>query len=144
MHYYHHHCMSREGSIVATVNNLFGRKWEVFASYKHGTDSNTLPSMANAVRNEQYTGAMALSTIADEIMLDDSISCVVYSNDGSSQGVTGTYVVLSLTVDGVQRSLSTFGIFIETRGSLKELNITTFAIFAAASCGHRYRTSEIL
>ena len=37
--------------------------------------------MTNAVRTEQYIEAMELATILDEIMLDDSVSFVVYSND---------------------------------------------------------------
>ena len=75
-------------------------------------------------------------------MLDDSVSCVAYSNDESSQSFTGSHVVQSLTVNGVQRSLPTFGIFMETRDSLKELTIATLDILAA-SCGHRYSTLEI-
>ena len=98
---------------------LFGQKSEVFASDKDGNDNNTPPSMTNAVRLEQYFGAMALSTVFDQVMLDDSASCVVYSNYGSSQSVTGSYVVQPLTVNGVQRSLATFSILKETRYSLK-------------------------
>ena len=45
------------------------------------------------IRTEQYIEAMALSLIVVETMLDDSVSCVVYSNEGSSQSVTGSYVV---------------------------------------------------
>ena len=121
---------------------LLGQKWKVFASDKHGTDNITLPSMNNAVRTEQYIEAIVISTIVDEIMLDDIVSCVVYSNDRSSQSVRGSYVVQSPSVNKVQRSLSTSGIFRETRDSLKELTIATLDILAA-SCGHRYSTSEI-
>ena len=94
------------------------------------------------IRSEQYIEAMALSAIVVETMLDDSVSCVVYSNEGSSQSVTGSYVVQSLTVKGVQRSLPTFPIFTKTRDTLKELTIATLDILAA-SCGHRCSTSEI-
>ena len=90
-----------EGSILTTANVLLGRKWKVFASDKHGTDNITLPSMNNGVRPEQYIEAIVISTIVDEIMLDDIVSCVVYSNDGSSQSVRGSYVVQSLTVNKV-------------------------------------------
>ena len=45
------------------------------------------------IRTEQYIEAMALSLIVVETMLDDSVSCVVYSNEGSSQSFTGSYVV---------------------------------------------------
>ena len=37
--------------------------------------------MTNAVRTEQYIEAMELAAILDEIMFDDSVSFVVYSND---------------------------------------------------------------
>ena len=39
------------------------------------------------IRTEQYIEPMALSAIAVETMLDDSVLCVVYSNEGSSQSV---------------------------------------------------------
>ena len=52
-------------------------------------------------------------------------------------------MVQSLTVDGIQRSLTTFDIFTETTNSLKELTIATLDILTA-SCGRRYGTSKIL
>ena len=52
-------------------------------------------------------------------------------------------MVQYLTVDGIQRSLTTFDIFTETTNSLKELTTATLDILTA-SCGHRYGTSEIL
>ena len=122
---------------------FFGQKWKIFDSVEHGIDNNKLPSMTNAARTEQYTEAMALSTIVDVIMLDDSVSCVVYSNDGSLQTVTGSYVVQFLTVNRVQRSLPTFDIFTETKDSLKKITIATLDVLTV-SCGHRYSTSEIL
>ena len=73
--------MSREqveGSIVATANMLFGRKWKAFASEEHGTHNNTISSMTNAVRAEQYIETMALSIIVDEIMPDDSFMCCLF------------------------------------------------------------------
>ena len=48
-------------------------------------------------------------------------------------------MVQSLTVDGIQRSLTTFDIFTETKNSLKELTIATLDILTA-SCGRRYGT----
>ena len=121
---------------------LLGQKWKVFASDEYETDNNTFPSMINALRNEWYIEAMALSTIVDKIMLDGSVSSVVYSNE-SSQSVTWSYVDQTLTVNRNQRSMPTFGIFTETKGSLKELIISTLEILAT-SCGHRYSTSKIL
>ena len=130
-----------QGSLVATAM-LLGQKWKVFASDEYEIDNNTFPSMINALRNEWYIEAMALSTIVDKIMLDGSVSSVVYSNE-SSQSVTWSYVDQTLTVNRNQRSMPTFGIFTETKGSLKELIISTLEILAT-SCGHRYSTSKIL
>ena len=76
------YCIVYEGWIVATVNILFGQKWFLLQR-----------NMELNIRTEQYIEAMALSLIVVETMLDDSVSCVVYSNEGSSQSVTGSYVV---------------------------------------------------
>ena len=122
-----------EGSIVAVANMLFGRKWKVYSNETYGTDNNTLPSMSNTRRTERYMEALALYYIVEEIMKEDSESCVVYSNDGSSQGVTGNYVVQSLTVNGTQRSLPTFGIFTETKKSLKDFMMATQDILSAST-----------
>ena len=132
-----------EGSIVAVANSLFGRKWKVYAGDSNGTDNNTLPSTSSCRRTEAYMEAMALSCVVDEIMKDGSKTCVVYSNDGSSQSVTGSYVVQSLTVNGVQRSLPTFGIFTETRESLKDLTLATLDVLSA-STGYRFSSSQLL
>ena len=132
-----------EGSIVAVANMLFERKWKVYSSDEYGTDNNTLPSVSNTRRTERYFEAMALCNIVDEIMQEDSKTCVVYSNDGSSQSVTGNYVVQPLTVNGVQRGLPTFGIVTETRESLKDLTVSTLDILSASS-GHRYSKKQIL
>ena len=132
-----------EGCIVAVANTLFGRKWKVYAGDSHGTDNNTLPSTRCSRRTEAYMEAMALSCVVEEIMKEDSRTCVVYSNDGSSQSVTGNYVVQSLTVNGTQRSLPTFGIFTETRESLKDLTVATLDILSA-STGFKYTSSQLL
>ena len=132
-----------EGSIVAVANMMFGCKWKPYNENEHGTDSNTLPAMSNTRRTERYMEAMALNKIVEEIMEEDSSSCVVYSNDGSSQSKVGNYVVQSLTVNGVQRSLPTFGIFSETRENLKDLTVATLDILSA-STGHKYSPKDIL
>ena len=49
----------------------------------------------------------------------------------------GSYMVQSLTINGVQRSLPTLRIFTESRLSLKDLEITTLKILSAAS-NHKY------
>ena len=51
--------------------------------------------------------AMALGKIVEEIMIEGAI--ITYSNDGSAQSGVGSYVVQSLTIDGVQRALPTYG-----------------------------------
>ena len=109
---------------------------------EYGTDNNELPCMRNTRRTERYMEAMALNFIVEEIMEEESESCVVYSNDGSSQSVTGNYVVQSLTVNDKQRSLPTFGIFTETKNSLKDLVMATLDILSA-STGRRYSAKEI-
>ena len=55
----------------------------------------------------------------------------------------GAYVVQSMTIDGVGRTLPAFGIFTESRESLKDLQIATFEILAIASKG-KYSKEEIL
>ena len=87
-----------EGAIVATSNMLFGRKWKVHSENDYGTDNLTLPSFRNARRTERYMEAMALNSIVNDVMKEDSETCVVYSNDGSAQSITGSYVVQSLTM----------------------------------------------
>lgn len=49
---------------------------------------------------------MALGSI-EEVMTNEAI--ITYSNDGSAQSGVGSYVVQSLTIDGRQRALPTFG-----------------------------------
>ena len=68
---------------------------------------------------------------------------ITYSNDGSSMSGVGSYVVQSLTLNGVQRCLPTFGIFTESHESLKDLEICTLRILSA-SCCHEYPEKEIL
>ena len=120
---------------------LFDRKWKVPSSEEHGTDNNTLPSMPNTRRTESYMEAMSLCNIVEGIM-QDSETCVAYSNDGSSQSITGNYVVQSLTVNDMQRSLPTFGIFTESKESLKDLTISTLDILSAAP-GRKYTPKQI-
>ena len=96
-------------------------------------DNNTLPFPSTARKIERYMEAMALARIVDDIMQEDSETCVVYSNDGSAQSGLGKYIVQSLTINGVQRSLPTFGIFTELRDCLTLLELTTLEILSACS-----------
>ena len=48
-------------------------------------------------------------------------SCIVYSFDGSGMNEIGNYVVQSLTINGVRRSLPRLGVFTETRETLEDL-----------------------
>ena len=76
-------------------------------------------------------------------MSEDTIASITYSNDGSSMSGVGSYVVQSLTINGVQRCLPMFGIFTESRESLKDLEICSLKILSA-SCYHEYSEKEIL
>ena len=73
----------------------------------------------------------------------DNETCVVYSNDGSAQSGVGNYVVQSLTINGIKRSLPTASVFTETRETLSDLIQNTLDILSA-SCNHRYSSKEIL
>lgn len=70
-------------------------------------------------------------------------TCVVYSNDGSAQSGVGSYVVQSLTINGIKRSLPTAGVFTETRETLTDLIENTLEILSAA-CSHLYSSKELL
>ena len=48
-----------------------------------------------------------------------------------------------ITINGIQRSLPTYGIFTESRDSLKELELSTLEILSASS-GYKYSTAEIV
>ena len=73
----------------------------------------------------------------------DNETCVVYSNDGSAQSGVGNYVVQSLTINGIKRSLPTASVFTETRETLSDLIQNTLDILSA-SCNHKYSSKEIL
>ena len=85
---------------------------------------------------------MILSDITHQIM-DSKENTIVYSNDGSAQSGVGNYVVQSISINGVQRTLPTLGIFTESRESLAELEKTTFQILSA-STGYRFSEKEIV
>lgn len=129
-----------EGSIINVANYLFGRKWKCHLD-NTATDSNTLPAMSSLRRTEPFMEAMALSSIVEEIMEEGNAATVVYSNDGSAVRRLGSYVVSSLTINGIQRALPTFSIFTESRDSLKNLQIRTYEILSAACC-HKYTNTR--
>ena len=54
----------------------------------------------------------------------------------------GSYVIQSLTINGVQRSLPTLAIFTKNRESPKDLDLTTLQILSAAS-GNKYSEQDI-
>ena len=113
---YHMSHRQIQGAITTVANELFGRKkfgdWKMFnEKYDESFIDNTLPFPSTARKIERYMKAMALARIVDDIMQEDSETCVVYYNDGSAQSGLGKYIVQSLTINGVQRSLPTFGIF---------------------------------
>ena len=131
-----------EGSIIAVANIVFDMDWKPFQP-KGVQDSNTLPSMKNILHTEPLLEAMALNAIVQEMMEEGNTSSITYSNDGSSMNGVGSFVVQSLTINGVQRTLPNLGIFTESRESLKDLEITTLKILSTAT-GHKYSEQDIL
>ena len=105
------------------------------------TTKNTLPAHSNRRRVEVQVEAMALHMIVKQLMTGET--CVVYSNDGSYQSGVRNYVVQSLSINGVQRNLPTFGIFTEKRETLADLVKCTIQILSAASV-YKYSTSDII
>ena len=144
---YHMSYEQAEAAVRETANDLFGRKefgkWKSY-NRKEDIDDNTLPMRKNCRVNSKLFEAMALSLLVEDIMNDQTNStCIVYSNDGSGMNKLGNYVVQSLSINGVRRSLPTFGVFTETKETLKDLQITTFDILSAAS-NRKYSNKEIL
>ena len=137
---YHMSAEQIEGSIVTIANSLFGRKWKPFCP-NQDIDNNSLPSMSNTRRTEKYAEAQVLNSIAEEMMTSDS-PCVVYSNDGSSQNRTGSYVVQSFTINGKQRTLPTLPICSESKENLKDLIVATIKMLSAAT-DNKYSPREI-
>lgn len=107
------HMSKIEQSLIIISNNLFGLDWKPYR--KHETpDLNTLPCMDNLRQTEPMFEAMTLNAIVREMMEEGKTSDITYSNDGSSRSGVGSYVVQSLTINGEQRSLSSFGVFTES------------------------------
>ena len=79
---------------------------------------------------------MVLCSVVEEIMNNDTKPCMVYSNDGSGQSGVGNYVVQSLTINGVQRTLPTLSIVSESKNTLKDHYMHTLKILSAASGGN--------
>ena len=98
--------------------------------------------MKNMQQTEPFFEVMALNAIVEEIMKEGNIA-TVYANDGSSRSGVGSYVVQSLTINGVQRALPTFSIFTESRELLTDLEVTTLKILSAAFF-HKYSDQDIL
>ena len=143
---YHMSARQVQGAITTIANDLFGRK--EYGQWKTNEESqtidvNTLPCQKSFRVTETCLEAMALGRIVDEIMDDTSDVTVVYSNDGSARSGVGSYVVQSLTINGVHRSLPTYGIFTESRDSLKELELSTLKILSASS-GFKYTSEDIV
>ena len=131
-----------EGSILHVANLLFGRNWKSHTE-NDVSDRDTLPAMSSLRRTEPYMEAMALSSIVDEMMSDENNATITYSNDGSGMSGLGKYMVQSLSINGVQRTLPSFSILTETKENLKDLEIATLKILSAAS-GSKYEADDIL
>ena len=98
---YHMSNSQIEGSIITIANTFFGREWRPYTP-REERDLNILPSVKNLAHTEPYFETMALSSIVEEMMSEDTIASITYSNDGSSMSGVDSYVVQSLTLNGVQ------------------------------------------
>ena len=107
-----------EGSILAVANILLERDWKPY-KIKGVVDSKTLCSIKNIQYTEPLFVDMALCAIVHEIMSSETDAAITYSNDDSSMSGVGSYVVQSLTINGVNKSLPTLAIFTESRETLK-------------------------
>ena len=133
-----------DGAIIVVANHLFGRKkYGKLKKYiaNSETTKNALSAHSNRRRVEVLVETMALHMVVEELMRGEA--CVIYSNDGPAQRGMGNYVVQSLSIYGVQRNLSTFGIFTEKRETLADLVKCTIQILSAASA-YKYSSSDIL
>ena len=92
---------------------------------------------------ENCVEAAALAAIADEMMNEDNDSTITYSHDGSAKSGVGSFVVQSITINGIQRALPTMGIHSETRENLKDLQITIYNILSVAS-PHKYSPKDLM
>ena len=135
-----------EGSICICTNILFScikfGKWKRYDK-DQATDNNTISATTNSNRTEAYVEALILAGIANEIMLPDSHTVVIYSNDGSAQSGVRNYVVKSFSINGKQRPLPTRSIFTESETSLKEMQLMTFKMLAA-STGWEYTEKKLV
>lgn len=138
---YHMSRSQIEGAFIE-VGKLFDRKWK---PYKPNAiiDNDALPSMTNIVRTRDFAEAMALNSIVEEVMNSSEGSSVTYSNDGSAMNKVGSYVVQSITVNGVQRALPALTITTESHETLKDLELTTLRILSA-STGYKYSEADII
>ena len=141
---YHMSDHQSDGAIIVVANHLFGRKkYGKLKKYiaNSETTKNALSAHSNRRRVEVLVETMALHMVVEELMRGEA--CVIYSNDGPAQRGMGNYVVQSLSIYGVQRNLSTFGIFTEKRETLADLVKCTIQILSAASA-YKYSSSDIL
>ena len=63
---------------------------------------------------------MTLNLLVEDVMKGNKKeTCVVYSFDGSAMNGVGNYVVQSFTVNEANRSLPAFGVFSESKETVK-------------------------
>lgn len=129
-----------KGNIITVENMMFGRCWKVY-SFNKKIKNNCLPSISNIQRTERYAETQILHSIIESIMASNS-SCVIYSNDGSSQNRIGRFVVQFFIVNGVQRALPTLSVCNEAKDTFKELMIVTIRMLSAASW-NKYSVNKI-
>ena len=127
-----HHCSVI--CTICTVASLFSKKeYGEWKQYEGDvlTTYNTLSAISNTNKTEAYVEALIVASITYE-MLSEMETVVSCPNDDFAQSGVGNYVLQSFSVNGKQRALPILNI-IETRASLKDLQLMTFKILAASS-----------
>ena len=105
-------------------------------------DKNSLPCLSNLLRTEMYAKVMVLCSVVEEIMNNDKNHVWVYSNDGFGRSGVGNYIVQSLTINDVQRTLPTLPIVSKSKKTLKDHSIQTSKLLSAAS-GGKYQEQQL-
>ena len=82
-------------------------------------DANTLPQWINVRNNSKFFETRTINLVVGDIMKNlNSKTCIVYSYNGSGMNKVGSYMMQSLTIKGVRRSLPTLHVFAKTMETL--------------------------
>ena len=102
-----------------------------------------MPCSAKSRRAENAIEVAALAGITEEIMDEKNEATITYSHDGSAKSGVASFIVQSMTINGVQRALPTMGIHSESRENLKELQLLVYNTLSIAS-SQKYSPKEIM